>query len=187
MQEHISTFQEKICWEGRCQKVFFLKEDIGNIFVGIVVICFIFSWNNILNKSFLDAAINIVLILVAFYEVAGQFLIRCYYCKNVYYRIRSNQIEIIMKILRWEYTRRYMISDITVVTKVIYKGKAGSIHFGDAENKYWERGVGYAGKINPVVTGGGLLRPSNKYHSGILYGLEDVDYVYQIIMSLKCF
>ena len=116
-----------------------------------------------------------------------QDLIRCYYCKNVYYRIRSNQIEIIMKILRWEYTRRYMISDITVVTKVIYKGKAGSIHFGDAENKYWERGVGYAGKINPVVTGGGLLRPSDKYHSGILYGLEDVDYVYQIIMSLKCF
>mgnify|MGYP001039246515 CR=1 FL=1 len=116
-----------------------------------------------------------------------QDLIRCYYCKNVYYRIRSNQIEIIMKILRWEYTRRYMISDITVVTKVIYKGKAGSIHFGDAENKYWERGVGYAGKINPVVTGGGLLKPSDKYHSGILYGLEDVDYVYQIIMSLKCF
>ncbi len=112
-----------------------------------------------------------------------QDLIRCYYCKNVYYRIRSNQIEIIMKILRWEYTRRYMISDITVVTKVIYKGKAGSIHFGDAENKYWERGVGYAGKINPVVTGGGLLKPSDKYHSGILYGLEDVDYVYQIIMS----
>ena len=104
-----------------------------------------------------------------------QDLIRCYYCKNVYYRIRSNQIEIIMKILRWEYTRRYMISDITVVTKVIYKGKAGSIHFGDA------------GKINPVVTGGGLLKPSDKYHSGILYGLEDVDYVYQIIMSLKCF
>ena len=78
-----------------------------------------------------------------------------------------------------------MISDITVIAKVLYKGKAGSIHFGDAENKYWERGVGYVGKINPILTVGGLLRPSDKYHSGILYGLDDVDYVYRMIMSLK--
>lgn len=178
-------FQGKICWEGRCQKVFFLKEDIGHIFVGIVIICFICFWNNILTNSILDVVVNIVLILIAFYKIMGQFLICYYYSKNVYYRIKSNQIEIIMKILCWEYTRKYVISDITIVTKVIYKGKAGSIHFGDAENKYWERGVGYTGKINPILTGGGLLRPSDKYHSGILYGLDDVDYVYRMIMSLK--
>ncbi|MBC5745888.1 hypothetical protein FMM74_020625 [Lachnospiraceae bacterium MD308] len=178
-------FQERICWEGRCQKVFFLKEDIGHIFVGMVVICFICFWNDLLCNSILGVVINIVLIFAAFYEVIGQFLIRYYYCKNVYYRIKSNQIEIIMKMLHREYIRRYALSDITVISKVIYKGKAGSIHFGDAENKYWERGAGYTGKINPIVTGGGLLRASDKYQSGILYGLEDVDYVYQIIMSLK--
>ena len=153
--------------------------------MGIAIVCFICYWNHFPDKGTLDFIINIVLGFTAFYEMAGQLLVRCYYAKNVYYRIKNDRIEIIMQLLHWEYIREYMISDITVISKVSYKGKSGSVHFGDAENKYWERGIGYTGKINPTVTIGGLLRRNDKYCSGILYGLEDVDCVYQILMSLK--
>lgn len=180
-------YQEEIFWEGKCQKMFFLKEDIAHIFAGIVVICFIIYWNDLLDSSFFERVINIILILIAFYEVAGQLLIRYYYAKNAHYYVKNDRIEIALRIFRWEYIRKYMLKDITVISKVLYKEKSGSIHFGDAENKYWERGVGYSGKINPVVSVEGLLRANDKYHSGILYGVEDVDYVYKIIMSLKEF
>ncbi len=178
-------YQEDVCWEGKCQKFFFLKEDIGHFLMGMAIVCFICYWHHLLGNGTLDFIINVVLGLVAFYEIVGQLLIRYYYVKNVYYCIKNDRIEIIMKILQWEYIREYMISDITVISKVPYKGKTGSVHFGDAENKYWERGVGYTGKINPIVTIDGLLGKNDKYCSGILYGLEDVDYVYQLIMFLQ--
>lgn len=49
----------------------------------------------------------------------------------------------------------------------------------------WEAAELLCDHYTPKAVRGGLLRASDKYQSGILYGLEDVDYVYQIIMSLK--
>lgn len=176
---------EIVYWEGKCQKVHLLREDIGNIIMCIAISAFILYYRSVIGiKSFLDLCIVIILGIAACYLTVGQILFRFYYTRNVWYQITDENIVIVMKILRWEYKRCYALKDIGIVSRRIYRNGIGSIHFGDVENKMWETGQGYASKVKPILSGGGMLRRDNKYHSGILYSINNVEAVYKLLMDL---
>ena len=92
-----------------------------------------------------------------------------------------------LKIGNMNYLREFYIKDITSVVVKKYKNELGSIHFGDAETKYWNQWKGeYKGfKQNIVVTTIGLLRKKDKWNSGIIYSIEQVDKVYNMLELLR--
>lgn len=182
----ISMRDSNILWEGKSQKCHFFKEDLA----GILIAVFSFECLGILienwNDKISDRVMVIYLLFVLFYELLGKFLFRFYYSRHTEYRIYDDKVSIIVEIMKKKYIREFLIKDISSIKMIKYNSGIGSIHFGDAETKYWD---GWNGKYNGMtgtasVTTIGLLRKNDKWHSGILYSIKDVECVYRLLLNL---
>lgn len=175
-----------LIWEGKSQKCHFFVNDIGGILVsGVSAVCLavvLETWRG----TIMEYLILLFLLAIIFHEMIGKFLIRLYYSKFARYKIYDERIVIILEIGKFKYIREFLLEDISSIKVIEYKAGIGSIHFGDAETKYWDAWLGkYEGITGTAsVTTIGLLRKNNKWHSGILYSIEDVWKVYKIILNL---
>ena len=177
----------ELLWEGKSKKCHFSVDDFWGIILalwtlGMQVYIFM-DWRGGIEEYI----ISFVLMIIIFYEGIGKFIIRIYYVKRVCYKLYADKLVIDLKIKNKNYLREFYVEDISSVAMKKYKTGLGSIHFGDAETKYWDRWKGqYKGsKDNIVVTTIGLLRKRDKWNSGIIYNIEQVEKVYALLGTLR--
>lgn len=176
-----------LLWEGKSQKCHFFVDDFWGI---VLALCAVGMQLYIVKEwkgESVEYLMCLFLALIICYESIGKFIIRFYYVKNVYYKLHLDKLVIGIKIGNSKYLREFYIKDITSVVVKKYKNGLGSIHFGDAETKYWDKWDGqYKGfKQNIVVTNIGLWRKKDKWNSGIIYSIEQVDKVYNMLEVLR--
>lgn len=173
-----------LLWEGKSQKCHFLKEDISGIIIAIFGSYLLYICMENKTEMLVDFLVVMFLLVVIFYELLGKFVIRYIYSCFTNYEIYEDKIIIKVQILRLKYIREFLISDISQIKMIKYNSRIGSIHFGDAETKYWDGWNGrYEGVTGTaVVTTKGLFRRNDRWHSGILYSILDVEKVYRLIL-----
>ena len=170
-------------WEGTSQDKLFLKEDImeyimGFLFLGVQI----YIWcNDIGNDKLTDAFTSAFLLGIFFYKVFLRILIRLFYTRNVYYKLYEDRLVIELKIFKRTYLREFYFKDISAFRMKKYSKDFGSIHFGDAELKYWNRKEYTDFHYSEKVTITGLLRKNNKNHSGIIFNVQNPEKVYELL------
>ena len=181
----------ELLWQGKSQKCHFHIGDFAGIVIALIALVMqlkIFAeWCGKTEEYFMC----IFLLSIIFYESLGKFILRVYYVKKVRYELYEDKLIIKLKVAGWDYVREFFIKDISAVKIKKYKKGLGSIHFGDAETMYWRRRFlrpaqyeGLRDDIDISVTTSGLFRPKNKWNSGIIYSVEQVEKIYRLLDEL---
>lgn len=166
-------------WEGKSYNKFFLKEDIMECIMAFLFLAAqIYIWSNdIENGKLSDAFTSVFLLGMFFYKAFVRIIIRFFYIKNVYYKLYQDRLVIELKIFKRLYLREFYLKDISAFRIKKYSEDFGNIHFGDAELKYWNREKYTDFHYSEKVTITGLLRKNNKYHTGIIFNIQNPEKV----------
>lgn len=179
---------KKPLWEGKGVKSYYFKYDLYMSFMGLITFgMFILILKHPNTDLLTKCVAGFILGCYSLHEIIGKYITREIYVRLAHYEIYEDEIRIILKLGNMRYVRSFKIKDIYNFRLSQYDSGIGSVHFGQAETRLWDRNEGKYAAHKPVmeVRTFGLFRRVNEDNSGILFAIQDAEKVCLLLEKLQ--